>query len=214
MKTKTKLVGWAAILLLLLLAAFWVDAQTHVAALVNQANTFTQANTFLAGVVLPGATTGTVQVQGPAASVATTYVLPGTAGQTGYALCIGSNPGVLAYCPPAGGGGGAAAVNQSPTSLSFGSVPHGTASSPQVVNVANSGTALLTFTGTPFTFTGTNAGDFSQANSCSATLDAGSVCTVTVTFSPATAGSKTATLNINDSAASSPQVVSLSGTGT
>ena len=39
-------------------------------------------------------------------------------------------------------------------------------------------------------------------------------CAVSVTFTPSAAGSRTATLSINDNAANSPQTVSLSGTGT
>lgn len=203
-------------LLAVLAVALLTKAQNPVAALVNQANTFTELNVFAGGLLFPGSIVGTTTLQAPATTLAVTYVLPGIPGGTGYALCIGSNPGALAYCAPPGGGGGTATVDQSPTTLNFGSVPNGMMSAPQTVQVANSGTGLLTFAGAPstFTFTGANAADFSETDTCSDTLDAGWVCSAAIVFAPSTVGSESATLNINDDAASSPQLVTLSGTGT
>jgi hypothetical protein len=202
------------ILFILLSAGIWTKAQTRIVALVNLANTFAQVNSFAGGVNLPG-TTGVVHVAVPAISLGETFTLPGLAGSPGYALCIGSVAGHLAYCIPPGAGSGTATVNRSPTSLSFGSVVHGTSSSAQTILVGNTGTALLNFTGSPaLTFTGTNASMFSQTNNCSSTLDAGWACVIAVTFSPTSTGAKSATLNISDSATGSPQLVTLSGTGT
>jgi hypothetical protein len=78
------------------------------------------------------------------------------------------------------------------------------------VVVTNTGTATLTISG--ITITGTNAGDYSKATTCGGTLSASASCTVSVTFQPTGAGTRTATLNIADNAAGSPQAVSLSGT--
>ena len=202
-----------AILFLVLSVGVWTKAQTHTAALVNQANVFTQPNTFLNGISLPGSNSGTLTLTTPSSSPGASYTLPGLPGSPGYALCIGSTPGSLAYCPPPGGGAGTQTVNQVPTALNFGSVASTTPSAPQVVLVGNTGTAVLTFTGSPITLTGTNAANFSETNNCSGTLDAGWVCQITVIFTPSEVGPKTATLNIYNNAASSPQTVSLSGTG-
>src|SRR6202023_2888191 len=57
------------------------------------------------------------------------------------------------------------------------------------------------------------SGDFSQTNTCGASVAAGGSCTVSVVFTPTATGSRTGTLTITDSASNSPQTVSLSGTG-
>ena len=51
------------------------------------------------------------------------------------------------------------------------------------------------------------------SNTCGASVAAGTSCTIGVTFSPTAAGSVTGTLTFTDDAATSPQVVGLSGTG-
>jgi hypothetical protein len=53
---------------------------------------------------------------------------------------------------------------------------------------------------------------FAQTSTCGSLLNAGQSCTVSVTFAPASAGAKTASLTISSNAATNP-VVTLSGTG-
>ncbi len=104
-----------------------------------------------------------------------------------------------------------------PSSLSFGNQPKGTASASQTVTLVNNTQNALTITGTGITVTGTNAADFGQTNNCPSvgnTLAALASCTITVTFTPSTTSAESATLNIADSDASSPQTVALTGTGT
>jgi hypothetical protein len=50
-------------------------------------------------------------------------------------------------------------------------------------------------------------------DTCGATLAAGANCTVYLAFSPAAAGSFTASLSVADNGAASPQKVALTGTG-
>lgn len=57
-------------------------------------------------------------------------------------------------------------------------------------------------------------GDFAASTSCPAKLAAGGVCKINVTFSPKAAGSRSGTLTVNDSDVTSPQTISLTGTGT
>ena len=104
------------------------------------------------------------------------------------------------------------AVGLSPTSLSFGTESVGTSSSPQSVTLSNNGTATLLISS--IAVTGTNRGDFTQTNTCGASIAAGARCTIMVTFTPVRAGSRSASLSITDNAPGSPQTVSLSGTGT
>jgi hypothetical protein len=51
------------------------------------------------------------------------------------------------------------------------------------------------------------------SNTCGASVTAGASCTVGVTFSPTAPGSVIGALTFTDNAATSPQVVNLSGTG-
>ena len=96
----------------------------------------------------------------------------------------------------------------SPTSLSFGTVAAGTTSAAQTVTLTNSGLSALSITSI------TASGDFTAANNCSSSLAANSSCTVNVTFNPSIAGAVTGALTFNDGAATSPQLVTLTGKGT
>ena len=110
--------------------------------------------------------------------------------------------------------GAAQGVFVNPSSLAFGNQPEGTTSSPQTVTlVNNTSTSLGSIV---ISIIGTNSSDFGQVNNCPtpASLAAGSSCTITVTFDPSTTSAESATLNIADTDASSPQTVALSGTGT
>jgi len=113
------------------------------------------------------------------------------------------------------GTGVAPAATLSGTTLTFSGQLITTASSAQTVTLTNSGTAPLTISS--IAVTGTNRGDFSETNTCpasSSTLAVGANCTISVTFKPTATGNRTASVTITDDAGSSPQSVSLTGTGT
>jgi hypothetical protein len=102
-------------------------------------------------------------------------------------------------------------VSLSPSSMNFGSQAPGTTSAPQSVTVTNSGTgnlAILTVT-----ITGPNSNNYAtSSDTCTgATLLPNGTCTVSVTFTPTTAGTSTASLCFTDIAANSPQTVALLG---
>jgi hypothetical protein len=107
----------------------------------------------------------------------------------------------------AGTGLAAPAVTLSASSLTFGAQAAGTTSVAQTLNLTNSGTAALTITSIVIT------GDFSQMNTCPQSLAAGAACTISVSFAPTVAGTRTGTLTITDNGPTSPQVVSLGGSG-
>jgi N-acetylneuraminic acid mutarotase len=91
----------------------------------------------------------------------------------------------------------------------------GTTSAAQSATLTNSGNAALDISG--ITITGTNPTDFAistGSNACGTALAAGANCLIYVTFTPASVATISATLSVTDNAASSPQTVSLSGTGT
>ncbi len=116
-------------------------------------------------------------------------------------------PGSAQTVALAGTGLTAPAVTLSASSLTFGSQPTGTTSFAQTLTLTNSGTAALTITSIVIT------GDFSQTNTCPQSLSAGGACTISVVFSPTVVGTRTGTLTITDTGPTSPQVVSLGGSG-
>ncbi len=105
----------------------------------------------------------------------------------------------------------APAVFVIPVSLSFGNQNINTSSPSQPATLTNNSKSTLTITS--ITITGTNAADFSQTNTCGASLAVGTSCAINVVFKPSGTGSESATLTITDSDAGSPQLVQLSGTG-
>ena len=102
-------------------------------------------------------------------------------------------------------------VTLTPASYTFATtvVGHASSDSPSVFTLANSSGS--TITSISISFTGANAGDFSQTTSCGSSLANGSSCLINVTFTPAAIGLRAATLSVSDSASSSPQTSSLLG---
>ncbi len=107
-------------------------------------------------------------------------------------------------------------IDVAPLSVGFGQVQTGTSSSAQTVTIDNLGGADLSVSN--IQLTGTDTSDFSlDLSTCggtSPTVTAGSSCTVTVTFSPFSAGAKSATLEVDSDDSNEAQVdVTLTGTG-
>lgn len=102
-------------------------------------------------------------------------------------------------------------IGLSVTSLAFPTTTHGTVSLAKPVRITNNGTATVHLIS--IAITGTNSSSFTQINTCATTLAPAASCTAYVAFDPAAAGTFSANLTLSDNGASSPQVVSLSGTG-
>jgi hypothetical protein len=104
----------------------------------------------------------------------------------------------------------------SPASLTFADQDTGTTSAAQTVKVSNTGDAPLSISAA--SLEGPDAGDFAipkAADTCSgASVASGASCSVDVTFSPAEAGAKTASLSIADNAKGAPHTATLTGTAT
>lgn len=101
-----------------------------------------------------------------------------------------------------------APISVDPTALHFGNQVAGGISPPQTVTVTNSGSGDLAIDGVQV------SGQFTAVSRCPSILAAGQACTVSLRFAPDQAGDKLGQLSISDSAAGSPQTVSLAGTGT
>ena len=102
------------------------------------------------------------------------------------------------------------AVLLTPTSLTFaGQLVTTSSTTNPTVTIKNVGNVTLNIASIAI------SGDFSQKNTCAATLTAGSSCVITVTFTPTTTGTRTGAITITDDATGgSPQTVPLTGTGT
>jgi hypothetical protein len=108
----------------------------------------------------------------------------------------------------------APAVTLTP-SLAFPSTTVGTTSSALVATLSNTGNAPLAVS--QIAIAGANPTDFALTpgpNSCTTLLPAGASCSLYVTFTPASAASFSATLQLTDNAAGSPQTSALTGAGT
>ena len=107
-----------------------------------------------------------------------------------------------------GGTGVLPAVTLSPTSLTFANQLVGTTSKAQTVRLTNTGLGILKITKRATT------GPFGLTTNCTATVNPGGSCNLSVTFKPTTIGTVTGSISITDNAPSSPQTISLQGTGT
>ncbi len=106
-----------------------------------------------------------------------------------------------------------------PTSFSFSSQSVGSSSAAAPITLTNSGNAALTITA--IGLGGADPGEYAETDNCAngsfpATLAAASSCTIRVSFTPAKAGDRTATLVVTDNSlnvAAKTQSAGLAGTG-
>ncbi|HXR96541.1 MAG TPA: choice-of-anchor D domain-containing protein [Terriglobales bacterium] len=99
-----------------------------------------------------------------------------------------------------------ATLSFSANSLNFGSVPLGSTSGAQSIIATNSSLIPVTISSIAAT------GDYSFRGACT-TLAPGASCTLSTTFAPTALGTRAGTLTFTDSAAGSPQTVTLTGIG-
>jgi len=97
----------------------------------------------------------------------------------------------------------------STSSIAFGYHQIGSSTLPQALTLTNGGIAPLNISSIA-----TNNPDFTETNTCGATLASNQSCSIHVFFKPSQPTTETATLTITDNATNSPQTVSLTGTGT
>ena len=151
---------------------------------------------------------------GGTCSISVTFT-PTAAGTRAASLSVADNAASSPQSVAVSGSATAPAVGLSPASLTFSTLPVGTTSGVQTVTLTNTGNAPLTISS--IGMAGANPGDFAQTNTCptgASTLAAGASCTISVTFAPTAAGTRTASVALADNAAGSPQTVGLTGTAT
>jgi hypothetical protein len=102
----------------------------------------------------------------------------------------------------------APAVALNPQSLNFGNQSLNVTSDPLAVTLINAGSSPLNISAI------TASGDFAQTDDCGGSVPAGGGhCSIQVTFTPTTTGTRTDQISIADNAAGSPQHITLSGNG-
>lgn len=95
-----------------------------------------------------------------------------------------------------------------PGSISLGTQTVGTTSGASNISITNVGGTAVSVG----SVTSGNAAEFPVVSACG-TVAAGASCTISVSFAPLAAGTRTATITVNSDGAGSPQSVSASGTG-
>lgn len=175
----------------------------------NASLTISQAALAGAGFSTSGMTAPMTIAAGKSATFNAIFT-PSSAGTVSGSVTLVSNAPSSPLTIALGGTGVAAssllAVN--PTSLSFGNVNDGTATS-LGVTLTNTGNANETISGV----NATGAGFSTSGVSAGITLAPNQSTTLTVAFDPATPGAATGTVTVTSSATNSPATISLSGTG-
>jgi hypothetical protein len=136
---------------------------------------------------------------------------PNSQGQKTGTLTIASNATAVPYTVALSGGGtgGIAALNLSASSLKFDDQGVNTTSAVKTVTVTNFGTGPATITSI-----GVSGTNFKQTHNCGNSIAVGASCTVSVSFTPKSAGDLTSVLTIASNALNTPNTVNLSGKGT
>jgi hypothetical protein len=101
-----------------------------------------------------------------------------------------------------------AGITISPGSIAFGNQVVGATTINQQIVLTNTSGSTLTITSIV-----TSGGDFADIDACPDILLNGDYCRINVTFTPTTTGARTGTITFTDSDGTSPQTVSLTGSG-
>lgn len=96
------------------------------------------------------------------------------------------------------------------STVAFGAQAVGTTSAVNNMTVTNTGGAAVTIS----SITSSAPSEFGVSSSGCTTVNAGAGCTITLTFTPAAVGARTATITVVSSGVGSPQTINVSGTGT
>jgi phospholipase C len=115
-------------------------------------------------------------------------------------------------------------VTLSPATMNFGQQPVGTTSPAQTATLTNISSSPITFTriwdvSTVIPTQGArvilpqNSAEFDQTNNCGTSLAGGASCTINVTFSPNSAGTRAAQVQIETTQGDSPYLIVLTGIG-
>ncbi len=134
---------------------------------------------------------------------------PTAAGNRSASISISDNAAGNPHSVSLTGTATQAAVSLSPSTLNFANQLVGTASAPVALTVTNTGSGALVIGS--IAFSGANATDFTQKNTCTGPVAPAATCLINVTFMPSAVGPRTATMVLADNASNAPQSVPLTG---
>jgi hypothetical protein len=134
---------------------------------------------------------------------------PIAAGNRSASISISDNAAGNPHSVSLAGAATQAAVSLSPSTVNFANQLLGTASTPVAVTVTNTGTGALVVGS--ISFSGANATDFHEKDTCQAAVASAATCLINVNFAPAAVGPRTATMVLADNASNAPQSVPLTG---
>lgn len=159
-------------------------------------------------------TTGNAYIAGKTSSANFPVLTGAAAGTNPFQGQLGNSTG-NAFVAKISSAAAAAALNFFPPSFNFHDVGVGLASSyTEIVTLSNNSSAAVTINSGGITIIGTNAGDFSQTNTCPVSptaFAAGASCTISVTFKPQDQDTRTAQISVASSAPTA--TMNLTGTG-
>lgn len=138
-------------------------------------------------------------------TIAVTF-FPTSGGPRSGSISIQDDAAGSAHVISLSGSGDGPGVSFTPQSLSFSGVPVGTTSAARSVTLTNTGNQALNITGI------TISGSYAQSNNCPTSLDAGSSCTINVTFAAVSIGSSSGVITVTDNGFGGSHTVSLNGT--
>ncbi len=175
-------------------------------------------NTGFGGVTVLGATAtgdfsqsgcvGQTIPAGASCSITVSFVPSVPGNRTGILTVHTDSPGTPFQIAVTGSGYNTAPlVSLVQSSLGFPSTAVGSTSAAQTAQFQNIGPVMLSISSIVVT------GDFSQTNSCGASLAPNAICTLNVTFKPGATGMRTGAITISDNTAAGKETIALSGTG-
>jgi hypothetical protein len=170
------------------------------------------ASNFLIGPPANGScpTTGGTLAIGASCTLALQFA-PLSGGNKSAKVTFADNAPGSPQAVPLAGVALAPAIQISPASLNFGIQTLGTSSAPLAVTLTNTGSGPLGVG--VLSVIGADPGDFKLLGNCPPSLGNGQSCALTVTFLPRAAGTRTASVLIQDNAPGNPQSIPLAGSG-
>lgn len=156
-----------------------------------------------------GSTCGATVAAGASCTVNVTFT-PIALGTRSGSFIVNDNATGSPHTVALSGTGTQGLAQFAPISLTFGSQTVGSTSTSQPIVLTNNGTANLILAAIVPT------GNFSQSNNCPlspSTMAIGASCTISVTFTPSVAGTRTGAITVTSNGTGSPQTAPLSGTG-
>ena len=179
--------------------------------LTNSANALTMGTLSVSGDYTISATTCTGTIAASKTCTVSVTFTPSVAGAIAGVLTIPDSASGSPQLIPLSGTGTGTVTNPitfTPGSLTFASQTVGTTSASQTLTLKNTGTTAITVSAV------TVSGDYGETNTCKGkSIAAGKTCAIKVSFSPSATGTLAGAVTVTDGAATSPQVVALTGTG-